>query len=242
MTRSPFRVPWRPTVPRYLTQVEAGRYALIIVDMQNYWANPQRGVCAELAAAGDRSATRYFVRQLGQITAKLRILAQTSRSAGGHVVYTRVRSFMRNGSDMSVYYRALGVRVPVGSHDANIVAPLRPSSRDIIISKPGSGAFFGTALDPSLRNLGVELLVIGGVMTDGCVESTVREAADRSFRIVVASDACATWSEQTHHFSLRSMGTRYADIRTTAEIVTVLKRLVRQRLPASSSTPTAKWD
>jgi len=84
---------------------------------------------------------------------------------------------------------------------------------DIVIEKRRLSAFTGTDLDLILRSRGVKTLVVGGVVTQGCVESTVREAANSDYYLAVAEDCVASTDAQAHAMALRSMATvlRYAD-------------------------------
>jgi ureidoacrylate peracid hydrolase len=69
-----------------------------------------------------------------------------------------------------------------------------------------------------LRNLGVEYLVVMGILTDQCVESAVRDGCDRGFMMTVVDDACATYSEQRHREALVGYS-GYCRIRNTSEMI-----------------------
>ena len=85
------------------------------------------------------------------------------------------------------------------------------------------GAFASTPLDLMLRNMGVTTVICCGVITNGCVESTVRQARDRGYLPIVVSDACATWTRSMHERALRSMSGSYANVRSTAELLSILE-------------------
>ncbi|HZP34952.1 MAG TPA: isochorismatase family protein [Methylomirabilota bacterium] len=71
---------------------------------------------------------------------------------------------------------------------------------------------------------GVETLVITGVLTDACVESSARPAAERGFQVVVVDDACAAWEEGFHAASLSALSRYFARIATTGEVVAGVER------------------
>jgi len=81
-------------------------------------------------------------------------------------------------------------------HD--IIAELYPQVGEPVIDKPGKGAFYQTDLDLMLRNRGIETLLVGGVTTEVCVNTTVREANDRGYRCVVLADCCASYFPEFH--------------------------------------------
>ena len=72
-----------------------------------------------------------------------------------------------------------------------------------MIDKPGKGAFYQTDLELMLKNRGIETLLVCGVTTEVCVNTTVREANDRGFRCVVLSDCCASYFPEFHDVGLK---------------------------------------
>jgi ureidoacrylate peracid hydrolase len=104
------------------------------------------------------------------------------------------------------------------------VDTLRPERDDIVVRKTASGVFNATNLDYVLRNLGIEYLLVMGVMTDQCVESAVRDACDRGFLVTLIEDACATTSARRHAESLNGLA-GYCRIRPCAHVVREVQRL-----------------
>ena len=83
---------------------------------------------------------------------------------------------------------------------------------------------FSTTLDRVLRNLGCDSLVIAGVVTNGCIESTVRDAADLSYNVALVEDACGALSEELHISALRTLKHSYCTPVATSEVVEALGR------------------
>ena len=96
--------------------------------------------------------------------------------------------------------RVAGVRGEAG-HD--IIAELYPLANESVIDKPGKGAFFATDLHAILQNRGITQLVVTGVTTEVCVNTTVREANDRGYRCVVLADCCASYNPEFHEMGLK---------------------------------------
>jgi nicotinamidase-related amidase len=72
-----------------------------------------------------------------------------------------------------------------------------------VIDKPGKGAFYQTDLELTLRNCGIENLIVTGVTTEVCVNTTVREANDRGYRCIVLGDCCASYFPEFHEMGLK---------------------------------------
>jgi nicotinamidase-related amidase len=90
-----------------------------------------------------------------------------------------------------------------GEPGHDIIEELTPLDEEIVIDKPGKGAFYATGLDEILQKYGVENLLVCGVTTEVCVNTTVREANDRGYRCVVLADCCASYFPEFHEMGLR---------------------------------------
>jgi nicotinamidase-related amidase len=89
-----------------------------------------------------------------------------------------------------------------GEAGHDIVAALAPAEGEPVIDKPGKGAFHQTDLDQLLRNNRIDTLFVGGVTTEVCVHTTIREANDRGFRCIALGDACASYFPEFHRIGL----------------------------------------
>ena len=85
-----------------------------------------------------------------------------------------------------------------GEPGHDIIPELYPLPGEPVIDKPGKGAFYATDLDALLRNFGIQHLLVCGVTTEVCVNTTVREANDRGYRCVVLADCCASYFPEFH--------------------------------------------
>jgi biuret amidohydrolase len=105
---------------------------------------------------------------------------------------------------------------------ARIVAALQPESGELVVNKTTYGTFNSTGLDHALRSLGITSLVIGGVLTNVCVETTARDAADRGYEVLLLDDGCAALSPEIHEATLLSFGTYFGHVRGTDEVLALL--------------------
>jgi ureidoacrylate peracid hydrolase len=209
--------------------VEPDRAALLFVDVQNFCAVREGGEFKHLSAAAfEKKLGAYFERLEQVAVPNMRRLQAGCRKAGVEVMYTVIESLTRDGRDRSLDYKITGFNVPKGSWDAKVIDAIAPAGDEIVIPKTASGVFNATNIDYVLRNLEVRYLIVAGVVTDQCVESTVRDACDRGFLVTLVPDACATYSQERHDNSLRAIA-GYCRMRTTDELLRELGQATASR-------------
>jgi nicotinamidase-related amidase len=192
-----------PAEPDTLS-IDLDRTALIIIDMQRDFLEPG-GFGAALG--NDVSRLRAAVAPCGAVLA-------AARGAGMLVIHTREghRPDLSDAPPLKVERGDPALRIgapgPMGrilvrgepGHD--IIAELYPVAGEPVIDKPGKGAFYQTELELMLHNRSIETLLVCGVTTEVCVNTTVREANDRGFRCIVLADCCASYFPQFHEAGL----------------------------------------
>lgn len=169
--------------------------ALIVIDMQRDFIEP----------GGFGAALGNDVTPLQAIVPTTARLIAAARTAGLPIIHTR-ECHMPDLSDCPPAKRergkpALRIGDPgpmgrilvAGEPGAEIVAELAPVSGEIVIDKPGKGAFYGTDLSDHLATLGIKSLIFAGVTTEVCVQTTMREANDRGFACLLAEDATESY-------------------------------------------------
>jgi nicotinamidase-related amidase len=113
------------------------------------------------------------------------------------------------------------LRTP-GSREGEILDEVAPVGDEIVLTKTASSVFNATNIHYVLTNLGVRNLVVCGVVTTGCVETAVRDAADLGYRVALVEDACGSLVEEMHYASVRVLRDVYASIVSTDEVVAAL--------------------
>lgn len=162
------------------------------------------------------------------VLSRINALAAACRKAGVLVVHTR--GWMRaDGSNLGV----MGELVPPfivalyteGSDTAQLHEGLNVAPEDIIVDKPRYGAFHATDLELILRSRGIDTVIISGIATNICCETTAREAAQRDFRVIFLSDGTATKemggvsAADLQSATCASLGMVFAKIAKTEEVI-----------------------
>jgi nicotinamidase-related amidase len=182
--------------------------ALLVVDMQNGFCHPEGSFNRiDMGLEGAVEAVRNAAIAVAQ-----------ARRAGIPVVFTR--HLYRSGrADEG---RALKQNSPAlagvdgletGTWDAEVMAELGCGRGDLVVDKVRFDAFQWTSLEPLLRGLGVDELVVCGVVTNICVETTIRSAFMRDFPVIMLADCCAAATRRLHELSVEVLSSyRLAEI------------------------------
>jgi nicotinamidase-related amidase len=205
--------------------IEPGRTALLSIDMQNAEYSAERLARARAGDAGQARYRDFFERLAGVVLPNQQRLQAAARAHGIEVIFTVIESLTQDGRDRSLDHKISRIHHPKGSWEAQVIPEVAPLANEIVIPKTASGIFNATNIDYVLRNLGIDYLVIYGVMTDQCVESAVRDAADRGFLVSQIEDACAAETETGHRRSIEAMAGHYCRMRTTEQLIEEIESL-----------------
>lgn len=104
-----------------------------------------------------------------------------------------------------------------------VVPEVAPAADDIVFAKPKPSAFFGTQLHAVLNHLRVDSLVVTGMTTSGCVRATVNDAFMLNYQVVVPLECVADRSQLSHEVELFDMGSKYADVVTSDDLLTFMQ-------------------
>ena len=106
------------------------------------------------------------------------------------------------------------------ARDDDFLEEVAPVGDEIVIDKTSAGTFNSTSIDQILRNMNINRLWVTGIVTEGCVEMTARDAADRGFLVTLVSDGCASSTHVAHDDALQRMGDGgLIKVRTVDELI-----------------------
>jgi nicotinamidase-related amidase len=221
----------------YELEFDPATTALVIIDMQRDFVQP----------GGFGEALGNDVTLLRSTIEPTRRVLDAARQVGILVIHTREghrpdlsdcppsklvrgRGAKRIG-DAGPMGRIL-VRGEVG-HD--IIPELAPEAGEVVIDKPGKGAFFATDLELILRDRGTKTLIVCGVTTEVCVNTTVREANDRGFECVVLSDCVGSYFHEFHVAALAMIKAQGGIFGWVSDSKRALKALVKERVEVEAA-------
>jgi nicotinamidase-related amidase len=207
-------------LPKRNEPFRAGETALLLVDMQRVWLEPGAD-----PGHPERGAEHYFYRQTSSQTIpnQERLLA-AARANGVEVIHTIIQSLTEDGRDRSLDHKLTPIHIAPSLPEGLPVPSLAPVGDEIMLPKTSSGIFNSTNVDYLLKNLGIRYLVVVGVLTDQCVDMTVRDGADRGYLVTCVSDACATITQERHDIALKAFG-GYCWVTDTDTVVARFKAL-----------------
>lgn len=195
-----------------------GATALLLVDLQ-------QGTCGDAQPRPQPDFDRRF--RATTLPAAQQVLA-AARRGGLEVIHTVIASLTADGRDRSADYKRCGMGFPPGSRAAEVIAELAPLADELVLPKSSSSPFSSTVLDYLLRNLGIRTLVVIGLLTDQCIDHTVKDAADRGYRAVCVHDACQAVTPERHAAALACFagyGEQISSGEFVAEVDLVVSRL-----------------
>ncbi|UCE33048.1 MAG: isochorismatase family protein [Deltaproteobacteria bacterium] len=195
---------------RYLTQIKdynfrqawavPGKAALLVIDMQFYFKPVAQPIVDNVIS-----------------------LIECFRKNDGRILFTR-HGHRDPKTDGGMMARWWGDLISYGSEEWKLIDELHVQAGDNIIDKKKYSAFFDTELDDLLRNAGIEDLIITGVLTNCCCETTARDAFMRDYRVFFVADATAAPTEELHLASLKNLAYGFAYIVTTRDLCNKLNK------------------
>lgn len=193
--------------------------ALLVIDVQYLDAHREWGFGKTAAENGEAERFAPFYDRVEDVVLpSASELQNTLRSAGYRCLHTRIAAQTFDCRDMSEGFKRRGILAPPGSKEAEILPEVAPREGEVVLDKLGASPFNSTGIDQTLRNLGVRHLFLAGVVTNGCVELTARDAADRGYFVTLVEDGCAAMSEQLHQDALTRVATAMIQLESSRAI------------------------
>ena len=206
--------------------------ALLIIDMQRDFMEP----------GGFGETLGNDVSRLARAVAPITAVLKAARNSGLLVIHTREGHLpdLSDAPPAKIERGAPSLRIgdpgPMGrilirgeaGHD--IIPALYPVEGEIVIDKPGKGAFYATTLGADLKARDIDTLLVCGVTTEVCVNTTVREANDRGYRCIVLADGCASYFPEFHEMGLKRIHAQGGIFGWVSDSASVLQAMTQEHL------------
>jgi ureidoacrylate peracid hydrolase len=186
-------------MPEFSEVVDPRRAAVVVIDMQNDFC--------------DTTKTPMAVPMMP----RLRAFIEEARRAQVRVIFAQV--LHDESSESEVWNERPNHPAVLGTPGAEFHPDFVPLPDDYVIKKSRYSAFIRTSFEDDLHAMGVETLIMTGIATNVCVESTARDAYQRDFRVVMVEDCCASMSEEAHEATLNTFRRGFGGLVCKAEDV-----------------------
>ncbi len=216
----------QPILHTLKEKINPAHTALLVVDMQNDFCHP----------SGSMARMGFDVSAMGSVAPAISNLVALGRQAGILPIFLRVIDTEKPAISAAYYEANLSFYEPlVGKGGPSLqdvpwvgaefgeafYEPVAPGPEDIVVTKHRFGAFVNTKLDQILRAHAIKTVIITGVMTEVCVESTARSALDLDYYVVVPEDCTATTTEQRKLAALDAIGTYFGVVTLSSQIAQI---------------------
>jgi len=223
----------RPDLPPFV----ARGTALVTIDMQYLDAHPDgwMGRIARTEGKPELLAERFAA--IDEIVPRIAMLQEAFREAEQEVLHVRVKYRTDDGRDAPKAYMPAPEAQPVDrdEKDDEFLVGIGPVGDEMVFSKTSASVFSSTAIETVLRRMGIEHLVMTGLVTDGCVELSARDACDRGFAVTLVTDATCASTRAAHEDALNRMTDGgFIAARTTHEVVREIAAVAAESQSASA--------
>jgi len=208
----------------------ANQTALVVIDMQRDFLLP----------GGFGESLGNDVSQLAKVVPPLVDLLAAARASGIIVIHTREghepdlsdcppAKLNRGAPSKRIGDPGKFGRILIrGEYGHDIIDELAPIDGEVVIDKPGKGAFYATGLSDVLTGAGITQLLVTGVTTEVCVHTTTREANDRGYQCLVVSDCVGSYFADFHRVGLemiKAQGGIFGWVADSAAVIPALSQL-----------------
>lgn len=186
-------------------KLDKNKAALFIIDMQRHFCDPE---------------SNFFVPKSDLLAVKLKALVEAFSSCNRPIIFTR---HIDSDDPNNLMLRWWSEKIRLDDPMSDIVEVL-DKSKGIIVQKDQYDGFFNTDLEKILRQKNIRQVVVCGVLTNLCCETTARSAFMRGFEVHFLKDGTASFTQEMHDASLLNLAYGFAVLTTIKEVVKALKQ------------------
>ena len=209
-------------------KIDPKKTMLLLIDLQNEFCHLEGKEAQEFKAAGVWDQWKpYFDHMENTTIPNAKKLLDFFRANNLPVSFGRIACLREDGEDRSPVQKCEGwnnMLMPVDSWAAQMVDELAPIKNEIVVNKTTDSVTTGTNYLQLLRYMGITTVVVGGIVTDQCVASTVRGLADEGLQVLTVEDACASADMALHDAELKIMNVIYTYVVKTQEAIDLIQK------------------
>ena len=207
--------------------IDRKRTALLLIDMQKEFILRDDGEAVRFMEDGTWEHWIPFHDRLDEVTVPAcRTLLDYFRENGMCVTFGRIASLLTNGEDRCRIQKQPGwndILLPVNSEMAQMIDELAPLPEEIVVNKTTDSVVAGTNYATLINNIGIDTVIVGGIVTDQCVASSVRGLADAGFQVICVEEACAAGNMEQHDAELKIMNCLYCNVLSLEQCIELLE-------------------
>jgi len=211
--------------------VDPKKTALLIVDMQKEFISREIGDAIKYKKSGEWERWIPFHDRLDNIVIPNNVkILNYFRDNNMKVTFGRIACLVPDGADRSLVQKSEGwngIFVYVNTIEAEMIDELKPLPEEIVVNKTTDSVSAGTNYSKLIRNMGIETVVVTGIVTDQCVAGTVRSLADDGFKVICIEDACAAPDMDLHNAELKIMNQIYCQVLSTEDTIKALEGKIK---------------
>lgn len=205
--------------------LEPKKTALLLVDLQYASGCRTTGLGRLMKEQGKEADTKYrFDRQEQIVIPNAQRMLAYFREHGLQVIHLTFGAESPDLRDLAPCFRpiARAMNSIVGTEEHQILEQVRPVAGEMVINKRSASPFNSTGIDSVLRNMEIQHLLIAGISTNMCVETTARDAADRGYSVVIVDDCCGADSPEYHAATLASFSRLFGQVENMESVLAAL--------------------
>jgi nicotinamidase-related amidase len=208
---------------------DASKTALLIIDLQYLDAHPDGWMGRLCRAQGRPDLLNERWEFIDEIQPNVRRLQDACRAGGVELIHIRVKYLTSDCRDGQRSLAKDEKAISADARDDDFLEMVAPQGDELIIDKTSAGTFNSTAIDQILRNMKVDRLWVTGIVTEGCVELTARDAADRGYYVTLVEDCLASSTHTAHYDALQRMTDGgLIKARSSADLIAMIGKAAEQ--------------
>ncbi|MGN0407357.1 MAG: cysteine hydrolase family protein [Bacteroides sp.] len=200
--------------------------ALLVVDMQHFFiTRPDAKTMSDKELENQKRWEPFYKAIDERVVPNNRRILEVFRNKGMEVCFAKIQTQTKDGRERSLDHRSSGFNDLLLTADdslSDIVPELAPMKDELVVTKTTDSALTGTPLRLWLHNMGIDTVVVTGVLTDQCVSCTVRSLADESFKVWLIEDATMASTQQIQDNELEILNNIYCHVINTDELIAAI--------------------